>query len=168
MINQRIVGVIWNKNAVVGQPIAFLVVFIIAGVILTLFFLSIPGLMKETHQQQIEAEINKIAVEASTMFEYTENGTSKSIPVKLPSSLRFIVFGSTPTQGTNEPTDLRLDERTSNNYYYVLNDGTIRLFHTTARFSNHNMTQIVIYHPGCFTITLQTRQTEGNTYVTMQ
>lgn len=168
MSNQRIYSLIWNKKAVVTQPIALLVVFFVSSVILTLFFLSIPGLIKESHRQQVETEIEKIIVEASTMYEYAENGTKKTISVQFPSSLRFAVFGAVPTQGTSEPTTLTIDDHTSNNYFYVMKDGSIYQFHTNTRFSNHNMTQMVLFHPGCFTITLQLCQKEGTPYVTMQ
>ncbi len=168
MTNQRIHSLFWNKNAVAGEPITLLVIFLTAGIILTLFFLSIPNLIKESHRQQVETEIDKIMVEAATMYEYAENGTNKTIPIKFPSSLRFIVFGAVPTQGSDEPTNLSLDDHTSNNYFYVLKDGSIHRFHSNARFSNHNMTQVMVFHPGCFTITLQLCQKEGTTYVTMQ
>jgi hypothetical protein len=52
------------------------------------------------------------------MFEYADNGSIVTIPVQFPTSLRFIVFGYLPSNGTNEPANLTLDEKTSNNYYY--------------------------------------------------
>jgi competence protein ComGC len=168
MTNRKVHSLFRNNTAVVGKPIALLVILIIAGVILTLFFLMIPDLIKETQRQNVEGELDKIVVEATTMFEYAENGTCKTIAVKFPSSLRFVVFGSAPTHGTNEPTNLNLDEHTSNNYYYVMDDGTIHPFHSNARFSNHNMTQIALFHPGSYTITLRLCEKGRNTYVTMQ
>jgi hypothetical protein len=102
------------------------------------------------------------------MFEYADNGSLRIVSVKFPSSMRFIVFGQVPLDGTNEPTYLTLDENISNNYYYVMEDGTVRTFHSNARFSNHNMTQVALFHSGTYDITLVLRQTGGKTYLTMQ
>jgi hypothetical protein len=116
----------------------------------------------------VECEIDKILIEAANMFEYADNGSIVTIPVEFPSSMQFIVFGYLSRNDTNEPTNLTLDEKTSNNYLYVMNDGTLRTFHSNARFSNHNMTQIAIFHSGKYDITLELCQLEGKTYVTMQ
>ena len=157
-----------DEDAVVGQPIALLVIIIIAGVIITLLCLSIPNLMKDAQIHKVEGEIDRILIEATNMFEYADNGSIVTIPVQFPTSLRFIVFGYLPSNGTNEPANLTLDEKTSNNYYYVMNDGTLRMFHSNARFSNQNMTQIAIFHSGTYDIILELCQREGKTYVTMQ
>jgi hypothetical protein len=102
------------------------------------------------------------------MFEYADNESFRSLSVEFPPSIRFIVFGQVPRNGTNEPTNLTLDENTSNNYYYVMDDGTVRTFHSNARFSNCNMTQMVLFHSGTYDITLELCQKEGKTYLTMQ
>jgi hypothetical protein len=157
-----------DEDAVVGLPIALLVIIIVAGVIITLLCLSIPNLMKDAQIHKVEGEIDRILIEATNMFEYADNGSIVTIPVQFPTSLRFIVFGYLPSNGTNEPANLTLDEKTSNNYYYVMNDGTLRMFHSNARFSNHNMTQIAIFHSGTYDIILELCEREGKTYVTMQ
>jgi hypothetical protein len=157
-----------DEDAVVGQPVALLVIIIVAGVIITLLCLSIPNLMKDAQIHKVEGEIDRILIEATNMFEYADNGSIVTIPVQFPTSLRFIVFGYLPSNGTNEPANLTLDEKTSNNYYYVMNDGTLRMFHSNARFSNQNMTQIAIFHSGTYDIILELCQRGGKTYVTMQ
>jgi len=157
-----------NTYAVVSQPIALLVILIIAGVIITLLCISVPELNRESQRQNVERELDKIIVEATTMFEYAENGTHTTIPIEFPASMRFVVFGSIPKNKTYEPTNLSLDEMTSNNYYFVIDDGTIHLFHSNARFSDRTMTQSVLFHPGKYNITLELQRKGEKTYVTMQ
>jgi hypothetical protein len=168
MIFKRVHLLSIDRDAVIGQPISLLVILLVAGVITTLLCLSIPNLMKESQIQKVESEIDRILTEATNMFEYADNESFRSLSVEFPPSIRFIVFGQVPRNGTNEPTNLTLDENTSNNYYYVMDDGTVRTFHSNARFSNCNMTQIVLFHSGTYDITLELCQTEGKTYLTMQ
>jgi hypothetical protein len=168
MILRRVYLLSDDQDAVVGQPLGLLVILIIASVIIASLCLSIPHLIQESQIQIVEREIDKILVEATNMFEYANNGSIVTIPVEFPSSMQFIVFGYLPRNGTNEPTNLTLEEKTSNNYYYVMNDGTLRTFHSNARFSNHNMTQIVIFYSGNYDITLELCPMGGKTYVTMQ
>lgn len=168
-MNFRRIHLLWiDRDAVVGQPISLLMILIVAGIITTLLCLSIPYLMKESQIQNVEGEIDRILTEATNMFEYADNGSLRTISVEFPSSLRFVVFGQFPRNGTNEPTNLTLDENTANNYYYVMDDGTVHPFHSNARFSNHNMTQMVLFHSGAYDITLELCQQEGKTYLTMQ
>lgn len=157
-----------DRDAVIGQPISLLVILLVAGFITTLLCLSIPNLMKESQIQKVESEIDRILTEATNMFEYADNESFRSLSVEFPPSIRFIVFGQVPRNGTNEPTNLTLDENTSNNYYYVMDDGTVRTFHSNARFSNRNMTQMILFHSGTYDITLELCQKEGKTYLTMQ
>jgi len=168
MILRRVYLLSDDQDAVVGQPLGLLVILIVASAIIASLCLSIPHLIQESQIQIVEREIDRILVEATNMFEYADNGSIVTIPVEFPSSMQFIVFGYLPRNGINEPTNLTLEEKTSNNYYYVMNDGTLRTFHSNARFSNHNMTQIAIFHSGNYDITLELCQMGGKTYVTMQ
>jgi hypothetical protein len=168
MIFKRVHLLSIDRDAVIGQPISLLVILLVAGVITTLLCLSIPNLMKESQIQKVESEIDRILTEATNMFEYADNESFRSLSVEFPPSIRFIVFGQVPRNGTNEPTNLTLDENTSNNYYYVMDDGTVRTFHSNARFSNCNMTQMVLFHSGTYDVTLELCQKEGKTYLTMQ
>jgi len=168
MILRRVYLLSDDQDAVVGQPLGLLVILIVASAIIASLCLSIPNLIKESQIQKVECEIDKILIEATNMFEYADNGSIVTIPVEFPSSMQFIVFGYLPRNGTNEPTNLTLEEKTSNNYFYVMNDGTLRTFHSNARFSNRNMTQIAIFHSGNYDITLELCQMGGKTYVTMQ
>jgi hypothetical protein len=140
----------------------------IASVIIAVFCVSIPDRIKQEQKQHVEEQVNKILIEASMMFEYGDNGSQQTISIDFPSSMRYLVFGHLPANGVEEPTDLSLDEQTSNNCYYIMDDGTMHSYHSNARFSNHNMTQMMLLHPGAYIITLKLQQKEGVPYVTMQ
>jgi hypothetical protein len=156
-----------NKKAVVGQPIGLLIILIIAAIIMTLLSFSIQNLLEDSQIHQVEREINTILTDASNMYEYATEGSTDTLHVEFPMSLRFIVFGTLPRNGILEPTDLSLDENTTNNYYFVMNDGTLKIFHSNARFSSRNLTQIALFHSGAYDITLELCSKEGKSYVTM-
>jgi hypothetical protein len=99
------------------------------------------------------------------MFEYADEGALVTVHVEFPTSMRFLVFGGLPTNGTTEPTNLTLNETTSNNYYYVMCDGTLHTFHTNARFSSSNLTQMAVFHSGTYDLTLELYHDGDKTYV---
>jgi len=156
-----------DENAVLGQPVYLLVVIIIAAAIITLFSLSLQNIIMDSQTHQVEHEIDTILTEATNMFEYADEGSMVTVHVEFPTTLRFIVFGGLPTNGTLEPTNLALDENTNNNYYYVMNDGTLRLFHSNARFSAENLTQMAVFHTGIYDLTLELCYYDEKTYVTI-
>jgi hypothetical protein len=167
MIFRKAKMLLGEKNAVVGQPIGLLVILIITTIIITLFSLSIQNLLKDSQIHQMEQEINTILTDASNMYEYAAEGSMDILHIEFPLSLRFIVFGALPRNGMLEPTDLSLDENTSNNCYFVMNDGTLKIFHSNARFSSSNLTQMALFHSGTYDITLELCSNEGKSYVTM-
>jgi len=167
MLRRRNLLLLRNVDAVVNQPSGLLVIFITAGVIITFLSLLVPSLLNEAQIHRVELQIDRILIEAENMFEYADNHSSAMVHVEFPASLRFLVFGHLPQNGTDEPANITLEEKTSNSYYYIMNDGTMRCFHSNARFSNQNMTQAAIFHSGCYDITLELRQREGKTYVAL-
>jgi hypothetical protein len=156
-----------EENAVLGQPVYLLVVIIIAVAIITLFSLSLQNTIMDSQIHQVEHEIDTIMTEAANMFEYADEGSMATVHVEFPAALQFIVFGGLPTNGTGEPTNLTLDENTNNNYYYVITDGTLRVFHSNARFSSKNLAQMAIFHTGTYDLTLELCYNDGKTYVTI-
>jgi hypothetical protein len=154
-------------DAVVGQPVYLLIVVMISAICLMFIGISLQPLLKDGQVHQVESQIDVILTESSHMFEYADEGSMVHLQVDFPTSLRFIVFGSLPRNGTTEPSNRTLDENTSNNYYFVMDDGTLRMFHSNARFSNQNNTEIVVLHPGRYTLTMEMVHHEGKTYVTM-
>jgi hypothetical protein len=130
-----------------------------------MFSLSFQSITNDSQAQLVEHEIDAVLTQATNMFEYADEGTLVTVHIDLPASLRFIVFGCLPTNSTQEPSNLVLDERTSNNYYYVMNDGTLRTFHSNARFSNKDLSQIAVFHAGTYDLTLELCHHDGRSYV---
>jgi hypothetical protein len=156
-----------DTHAVLGQPIRLFVVIIIVAAIIGMCNISSFQLVQNTQVHQVEHEINRITTEASNMFEYADEGTLITLHIKLPTSLNYLVFGALPMNGTTEPLVIALNESTSNNYYFVMGDGTIRTYHTNCRFSNQNFTQIVLLHPGVYDLTLELCSYGDKPYVAM-
>ena len=154
-----------DERAVIGQPIYLMIAGIVTAVIITLFLISIHTMTAESQIQVIEHEIDKILTQSATMFEYADEGTFVTMHVDFPSSLRFIVFGGLPQNGTKPPVDLSLNETMSNNYYYALVDGTIHTGHSNARFSAENCTQVAIFGPGSYDLKLELFSKGEKTYV---
>jgi hypothetical protein len=154
-----------DENAVIGQPIYLLIAGIVSAVIIVLFLISFQNVIGESQIHMVDHEIDKILTQSTTMFEYANEGTFVSVHVDFPSSMRFIVFGSLPQNGTQQPTNLSLNETTSNNYYYVMADGTIRTGHSNARFSADNKTQVALLHSGSYDLNLELFSDGEKTYV---
>lgn len=167
MTHRRFISYIASDDAILGQPISLLIVFVIASVIITVLCVCLQPLLADSEFHQVEGEINKILIEAANMFEYADHGSCMTIHVEFPESVRFIVFGQLPTNITNEIPNLTSDETTSNNCYVVMKDGTVRTYHSNVRFSNHNLTQCFLLHSGAYDITIEVCQKEGVSYVAM-
>ena len=167
MASRKAYSLLIVNDAVVGQPVYLLIVVMISAICLTFIGISLQPVLRDGPIQQVESQIDVILTESSHMFEYADEGSMVHLQIDFPSSLRFIVFGSLPKNSTMEPSDRTLDENTSNNYYFVMDDGIIRMFHSNARFSNRNNTEIVVLHPGRYTLAIGVVRHEGKTYVTM-
>jgi len=154
-----------NKDAIMGLPIYLIVAIITATVVLAMLVLSMYNLSTETQTHQVEYEIQKITSEAENMFEYADEGTLVTVYVEFPNSMKFVVFGDLPKNRNSEPANLTLDESTSNNYYFVMNDGTCMTFHSNARFCGNDETTIALFYPGIYDLTLELQFVGGKTYV---
>ena len=154
-----------DEKAVIGQPIYLLIAGIVTAVIIALFLVSFQSITTESQIHMVDHEIDKILTQSTTMFEYANEGTLVTVHVDFPSSMRFIVFGSLPRNDTRQPTNLSINETTSNNYYYVMGDGTIHTGHSIARFSAENKTQIALLHTGSYDLKLELCSDGEKTYV---
>jgi hypothetical protein len=154
-----------NRNAVLGQPFYLLVIIIVAASIIVVLICSLQQIMINSEIYHVEHEINRIETEATNMFEYANDGTTITLHLSFPTSLRHIVFGALPTNTTTDPSLLTLDENTSNNYYFEMNNGIVQTYHSNARFCDKNLTRIVVLHPGEYTLTLELCSYEEKTYV---
>jgi hypothetical protein len=155
-----------NKEAVMGLPIYIIVAIVVATAIIAILSISIYNASLDLQFHKTQQEINKIVSEAENMFEYADEGTMITIHSEFPSSMKFAVFGGLPKNKTNEINDLTLNENTSNNYFFVMNNGKISIHHSNARFSSKNTGQIAIFYPGTYDLKLElVKETDGKTYV---
>jgi hypothetical protein len=154
-----------NTNAVLGQPMYLLVVVIVSAVIITLLIFSFQAVIADAQTHQIESEINTILTQATTMYEYADDASYSTVHVEFPPSMRFVVFGGVPDNNPDNEPNLTLDEKTSNNYYYVMSDGRVFCFHTNARFSSQNLTKKSIVSTGVHDLNLELTSHEGKIYV---
>ena len=154
-----------NKDAILGLPVYLIVAIITATAVIAMLVLSMHHITTETQTHQVEYEIQRITSEAENMFEYADEGTLVTVHVEFPNSMKFAVFGDLPKNGNSEPVNLTLDENTSNNYYFVMNDGTRMTFHSNARFCGNDETTIALFHPGIYDLTLELQFVGGKTYV---
>jgi hypothetical protein len=154
-----------NTNAVLGLPMYLTVAVIVAAVIIAILALGSYNMLMESQAHQMDSELGIIVAEAENMFEYADEGTSVTIHVDFPLTLRYVVFGSLPWSGFQEPTSFGITEATSNNYYYILSDGTTKTFHSSARFSSSDITKYELLHAGSYDLNLELENSGGFTYV---
>jgi len=150
-----------------GYPVYLLVAVLITAVVLTVFVQSALFITQNSEEHMIYQELQKIVIEAQNMYEYADEGTMVTVHLELPSSLRFAVFGDVPLPGYKQPGSLDRNNAASNNqYYYVMNNGEMAMFHISARFCGDATTDIVFLQPGSFDITLELiRDLEGHSFV---
>jgi len=154
-----------NKDAIMGLPIYLIVAIITATAVIAMLVFSMHNITIESQTYQVECELQRIISEAENMFEYADEGTLVTAHVEFPDSMKFVVFGDMPENRNAEPVDLTIDENTSNNYYFVMNDGTLSTFHSIVRFSSYNETTIALFHPGIYDLTLELQHVGGKSYV---
>lgn len=154
-----------DENAVIGQPIYLLIAAVVSVVIIAIFLITLYTTTIESQRYTVEHEIDKILSQAMTMYNYADEGTFITIHVDFPSTMRFIVFGGLPQNGTEQPTNLSLNTSMTNNYYYVMVDGTIHAGHTTVCFSAQNTSQLALFRSGSYYLNLELVREGEMTYV---
>ena len=155
-----------DDDAVMGQPIYLMVAVIIASVIVASILFGLYDVTSKSQNHIVNHEIDKILVKSAMMYEYADEAALVTVDVEFPASMRFIVFGGVPQETlTQPPHNLSLNESVSNNYYYVMDDGTVHMGHSNARFSAQNTSQIAVFQPGSYTLRLELYSIEGRTYV---
>ena len=154
-----------DDYALIGFPSYLLVAIITCSLIIGIFSVSLINMINNSKNEIVKKEIEKIINEAENMFEYADTGSLVSVHVDFPDSLSFVVFGDIPTNGKNLPYDKSLNDKTSNNYYYVLKDNSIYSFSSPARFSSNNTDEICILKKGSYILKLELVNEEGKTYV---
>ena len=154
-----------DNHALVGYPVFLVVALITTTAILAIFATSLHHINIETQTHQIEHEIQKIITQAEYMFAYADEGSQVTIRVDFPGSLRYIIFGGMPNSTNPNLHNLTAPEHTSNNYYYVLEDGTTAIFHSFVRFSGKNETSPALFHSGYHYLTLELCRIQTRSYV---
>lgn len=149
-----------------GLPIYIIVAIIVAAAIIAILSIAIYNVSLDSQFHKVQQEINKIVSEAENMFEYADEGTMITIHSEFPPAMKFAVFGSLPKNESNEINDFTLNENTSNNYFFVMNNGKISTYHSNARFSSKNTEQIAVLYPGSYDLKLElVKEFDGKTYV---
>jgi hypothetical protein len=156
---------VFNDRAVIGMPVYLLVAITTSSIIIAVFSSSIMHIIHSTESDSVKKEIEKIVSEAENMFEYADSGTLLTINVNLPSSLNKLVFGSIPQKNIFDEENIIFDENTSNNYFFVMNDATLNIYSSNARFTGKNIGEAVVLKPGCYNLAIELVKNEGKTYV---
>jgi len=156
-----------DNHGVLGLPTYLLVTLVVAAAILAVFSFSLVTLWNDTQLYQVSRELDKLVTEAEAMFEYADEGTIVTMNLELPSSLHYVVFGGLPTSIVSEPASLSRNETTSNNYYFVMDNGQFQTFHTHARFADKTISQVVLLYQGSYDVRLELVKYGGKTYVTI-
>ncbi len=155
-----------DEKAVMGLPTYLLVAIITSAAIIAIFSMSIYNISKDTQYQNITNEVDKILSEAENMFEYADSGTMVTLTVNLPQNMKFMVFGGLPENNGLAPSTLTLNEVTSNDYYFVMDNGRSTTGHTNVRFSGEQTNEISILYPGTYDLKLElVKENNGKTYV---
>ena len=154
-----------NNQAAIGLPVYIIIAIITATAIVAIFSIAIYNMLSDSQVYKIEKEIEKIISEAENMFEYADSGTQVIVHVEFPENMKFIAFGALPTNKTNIPQNIALDENTSNNYYFVLKNERIYTYHSNARFSGYTTDIIAIFQPGEYDLNLELVKNNGKSYV---
>ena len=156
-----------NNQALIGFPVYLLVAIIVGSIVFGVFIFSILKMHQDAQVDLVQTELEKISAEAENMFEYADSGTLVTVEVDFPDSLSFVVFGDLPENGRSIPTDLTLDKDTSNCYFFVMDDGTIKTFSSNARFCGETTTEAALFYPGRYLLDVELIEEGGSSFVSI-
>jgi len=157
---------LFGKKAALGLPAYIMVALVVSAAVIAVFSLSIYNIWLDSQFHQVGYELNKIVSEAEDMFEYADEGTMVTVHVEFPGSMRYIIFGGLPCDSGSIPVSFNLDENTSNNYCFVMDDGRISILHSNARFSGNKTDEIAVFYPGVYDLKLElVKGLNGKSYV---
>ncbi len=158
-------NILKNSLAVLGLPVYLLVVICVSGFIILGFALSINSMTEDSQVDLVRCEIDSIISEAENMYEYADSGSLVTVKVIFPDSLSFVVFGSMAVDGVSRPSDYSLDENLSNNYFFVMDDGTIRSFSSSVCFCGKSTDDFALFGAGSYTLKLELVKEDGMCFV---
>ncbi len=148
--------------ALVGYPIFLTVSLITAVLTMTFLYITIENLHRNIEIREIEKQLSIIISKAETMSIYANNISIQTLQIHFPSSLQLVVLGGIPSN-TGRPI---ITNKTCNQYYYMMKDGTIKIYHSKICFSSENNDAIILT-PGMHTITLKIYEKNRGSYVTV-
>lgn len=153
-----------NEFGVIGTPIYLTVAIITASAICSIFAYSILNISEDSQTYIVKKQIEKIISDAENMFEYADSGSKIKVNVDFPESMSFAVFGTMPNN-ISKPSNLELNENTSNNYYFVMQNKEICTYSSNARFCGESLDEIAVLYHGEYLIFLELVYVGGKTYV---
>lgn len=155
-----------NNQAVIGLPIYLTIAIIVATMIIGILVYGIFVGMQNAQAHLVEKQIDEILTEAEQMYEQADFGSLRTISVDFPTSMRFVVFGSPPIDGNKRPNNYINDEKTSNNYYFVMDDGNIYTGKSNAKFSGEDTKNFALFGAGQHNLRIELYKEKGEpTYV---
>lgn len=154
-----------NNQATIGLPVYLIIAIITSSTVLATLSFAMYNLLSDSLVYDIEKEINKIVSQAENMFEYADSGSIETVSVEFPENIKFIVFGGLPINYTNITQNILLDENTSNNYFFILNNERIYTYHSTVRFSGFNINNVALFQPGKYDLRLELVKYNGKSYI---
>lgn len=151
-----------DDSAIVGYPVLLTIILIVATLSISLLYMAIENLHRNIDIEEVEEQLSTIIFKAESMNIYASNNSIQTLKIHLPYSLYMIVLGGIPSE-TGKPT---IDNETYNQYYYIMKDGTMKIYHSSVYFLSRNSTNIIL-KPGRYTITLELYEKNGRSYVTV-
>ncbi|RLF41621.1 MAG: hypothetical protein DRN12_02685 [Thermoplasmata archaeon] len=152
-----------DNSALIGYPIFLTIALISATITITFLYINIENLHRNLDIREVEEQLSLIVSKAETMDIYDSNNTIQTLNINLPDTLYIAVLGGIPSD-TGEPI---ISNETCNQYYYIMKDGTIKIYHSKVSFTFGESNKDVILTPGRHTITLKLYEKNGRSYVTV-
>jgi type II secretory pathway pseudopilin PulG len=150
-----------HDSAVIGLPIYLTVVAVVLGFGLLLLSGSLQDVFQRREKEQCEETLNRVLNEAAHLNAYASVEATTTMTLTVPGSIRLLVFGGLPTT----EGQIFHDSRTSTNYYYIAEDGSVWTGHVQARLCGANVSCPAVFTPGMYHLTLKLLETEEGAYV---
>jgi hypothetical protein len=161
-----------DNKAIMELPFNLVIIVVVMGAVILILSISLLNIMHEAEISQINGQINLIVSEAEHMAGLADSGSNRTITVKFPYSLKWIVFGK-PAESMGDlkqssyliPEDLTLSSSSSNYFHYLLEDGTIETGNANTHFCGKNSNEAALIHGGEHTLWLELISENGKSFV---
>ncbi len=112
-----------NDTGVLSLPVEYTVAIIVASIAIASLLAASYHLWHEYEEKKAIKEVNKIVDEAERIYGMGDEGTTITIDVNIPHSVKKIVFGSH-------------NKLMENHYYIVMDWGKNVSFYSSAKFQH--------------------------------